>query len=285
MPKVTRTTRPDRFAAFISYTRADEMFARTLHRRLESYFVPKSARDGLPLARSKMFRPIFRDQDEFAASSDLGASIRHALNRSDALIVISSSNASRSQWVHEEIAHFIAHRPGHPVVVVQLKEPGLPPGPALEALGPADGVSYIQLGGPGPTTAELTKIVALALGRDPFVFSKNRASEIRRRWSRRIGLVTTTVTAVVIVAVVALPVIFFSLLFVPFSRGQDSYVIGTACGQLQENFVRADSLLALGNDGWFTAASEARVALTKMYDVCRSVKASRPAEPKWVLRP
>jgi WD40 repeat protein len=50
--------------------------------------------------------PIFRDQDELAGSSDLGAKLREALRASRNLIVVCSPRAAQSRWVNEEIDEF-----------------------------------------------------------------------------------------------------------------------------------------------------------------------------------
>jgi tetratricopeptide (TPR) repeat protein len=103
-------TLPDeiRYRAFISYSHADKGIARTLHRRLEAYRLPKhlvgsDSRFGPVPAR---LTPIFRDIDELPASTDLSAEIKAALAASDALILLCSPQAKASQWVAREIALF-----------------------------------------------------------------------------------------------------------------------------------------------------------------------------------
>lgn len=46
---------------------------------------------------------IFRDREDLAATRDLTASVREALAKSDALIVVCSPQAAASRWVNEEI--------------------------------------------------------------------------------------------------------------------------------------------------------------------------------------
>ena len=50
--------------------------------------------------------PIFRDRDELAGGSDLGARIGDALAASRSLIVICSPYAAASKWVDQEVARF-----------------------------------------------------------------------------------------------------------------------------------------------------------------------------------
>jgi len=98
-----------RYAAFISYSHADERWARWLQRSLERYRIPRKLRRdlgaaGKPLPRR--FYPVFRDRDELASSNDLSAAIQSALDESDALIVICSPAAAASRWVNTEIRRF-----------------------------------------------------------------------------------------------------------------------------------------------------------------------------------
>jgi hypothetical protein len=96
------------YTAFLSYSHRDRQFADWLHRRLESYRMPRQiigaqGHDGPVPAR--LF-PVFRDRDELPTSPDLGDRIIEALDRSKALIVICSPDAASSRWVNEEILTF-----------------------------------------------------------------------------------------------------------------------------------------------------------------------------------
>lgn len=96
---------PHRYWAFISYSHCDTAIAKWLHRSLEQYRVPRSLQNsGGPLPR-RLF-PVFRDREEIPTSSDLGATIRTALETSQFLIVICSPDSARSRWVEEEIRGF-----------------------------------------------------------------------------------------------------------------------------------------------------------------------------------
>jgi tetratricopeptide (TPR) repeat protein len=99
-----------RYAAFISYSHADERWARWLQRSLERYRVPRrllrDSTTGKPLP-ARLY-PVFRDRDELASSSNLSAAIESALDDSDALVVICSPSAAASRWVNAEIRHFQA---------------------------------------------------------------------------------------------------------------------------------------------------------------------------------
>jgi tetratricopeptide (TPR) repeat protein len=94
-----------KYKAFISYSHADNKWADWLHRSLESYRPPKhlvgqvTERGTIP----KRMAPVFRDRDELASATDLGAVLNEALQQSACQIVICSPSAARSRWVNEEI--------------------------------------------------------------------------------------------------------------------------------------------------------------------------------------
>jgi hypothetical protein len=97
-----------RYAAFLSYSHSDRAMGERLQKALESYVVP-AALQGQDFGRgpvSKRITPIFRDRWDAHAHADLGATLRAALDASDALIVLCSPAAARSSWVAEEIRTF-----------------------------------------------------------------------------------------------------------------------------------------------------------------------------------
>jgi tetratricopeptide (TPR) repeat protein len=116
--------RPDglRYTAFLSYSHKDAAAAGRLHRRLETYRMPKrlvgteSARGPVPARLA----PIFRDREELPAATDLSETVREALARSGALIVLCSPAAAASLWVAEEIETFRALHPDRPVLAAVL---------------------------------------------------------------------------------------------------------------------------------------------------------------------
>ena len=97
-----------RYSAFISYNHKDRRWASWLHRKLEGYRIPKAlqGRDTSLGPLGPKLPPVFQDQAELAASSDLAQSVRDALAQSASLIVICSPNSARSRWVNEEIREF-----------------------------------------------------------------------------------------------------------------------------------------------------------------------------------
>lgn len=123
-----------RYKAFISYSHHDRQAAEWLHRALENYRAPPklSAKSGASIAGG--LRPIFRDRDELSAAADLGETIRDALDRSDALIVLCSPTAATSRWVDQELTYFLKDR--GPSAVLCVITPATPGGASLNAIMP-----------------------------------------------------------------------------------------------------------------------------------------------------
>jgi tetratricopeptide (TPR) repeat protein len=96
------------YKAFISYSHADEKWGRWLHRRLETYRIPRRLIGTVETGGTipKRLRPIFRDREDLAAAENLGEKIEQALAASENLIVICSPAAANSHWVGQEILSF-----------------------------------------------------------------------------------------------------------------------------------------------------------------------------------
>ena len=99
-----------RFSAFISYSHADERFAKHLHRKLETYRLPRSLAGS---GSSRRLKAIFRDSDELAAAFDLTTAVRDAIAQSDFLIVVCSVASAQSHWVGREIELFLRWLKSH----------------------------------------------------------------------------------------------------------------------------------------------------------------------------
>ena len=97
-----------KYKAFISYSHQDKKWGDWLHKKLESYRIPK----GLIGKKTKVGEvgkrlfPIFRDREELPTSNELGLAIKTALDESSHLIVVCSPNSANSTWVNEEIKYF-----------------------------------------------------------------------------------------------------------------------------------------------------------------------------------
>jgi tetratricopeptide (TPR) repeat protein len=96
------------YRAFLSYSHRDAKWGTWLHRALESYRPPKQL-VGVVTERGpvpKRLSPVFRDREELASATDLGAVISEALANSACQIVICSPRSAKSKWVNEEILAF-----------------------------------------------------------------------------------------------------------------------------------------------------------------------------------
>lgn len=140
------------YRAFISYSHRDDVAARALHRRLETYRLPRhligsdTARGAVP----QRLTPIFRDLDELSAADDLSVEIKAALARSEVLIIVASPAAKASKWVNLEIETFRAlHGAARPVLVALIE------GEPADAFPPA-----LTAGGLEPVAADFRKIAA-----------------------------------------------------------------------------------------------------------------------------
>lgn len=191
------------YRAFISYSHADEKWARWLHRGLERYRVPRKLVVQHGLDGNRLL-PIFRDRDELSTSSSLGTVIEAALAASDNLIVVCSPAAASSQWVNEEIKAFRALGREEKIfcLIVDGADGECFP-PALQEDEPLG--ADLRPGGDGKQSAKL-KIVSGLLG---FSFAELKDRQARRR-NRVLGLaaaasiaVTGVMTALTISAVLA----------------------------------------------------------------------------------
>ena len=97
-----------KYRAFISYSHANEEWAKWLHRSLETYRVPKHlvGRETAFGPVPERFAPVFRDRDELATATNLGETLTRALEQSAFQVVICSTAAAKSRWVNEEILAF-----------------------------------------------------------------------------------------------------------------------------------------------------------------------------------
>lgn len=116
--------RENGYRAFISYSHRDDAAAKSLHKRLETYRLPKKliGQSGERGPIPERLTPIFRDLDELSAADDLTVEIKAALARSATLIVLCSPGAKASKWVNLEIETFRAlHGNTRPVLAALIE--------------------------------------------------------------------------------------------------------------------------------------------------------------------
>ena len=112
------------YFAFISYSHKDQELAKRLKKRLQSYHLPSRLQKSYPNL-PKNLKPIFLDESNLVAlSGSLQESLQRNLDNSNYLIVLCSPNSAKSEYVNDEIKHFIEiGRRGH---VVPLIVDGVP---------------------------------------------------------------------------------------------------------------------------------------------------------------
>lgn len=113
---------PAAYRAFLSYSHADAAIARRLHRRLESYRLPRRlVASASGRGAGRRLGSIFRDREDFPAATDLSEAVKRALAVSQALVVLCSPDARASPWVAQEIALFRALHPDRPILAVIIR--------------------------------------------------------------------------------------------------------------------------------------------------------------------
>jgi len=123
-----------KFWAFISYSHADEEWAKWLHKSIETYRVPRKivGRKTPNGEVGKRLFPVFRDRDELPGASDLSGKIEEALKTSRSLIVICSPKSAVSKWVNEEVKAYKAlGRADHVLCLMIDGEPNAAPDSGL----------------------------------------------------------------------------------------------------------------------------------------------------------
>ncbi|MXO90998.1 toll/interleukin-1 receptor domain-containing protein [Pontixanthobacter aquaemixtae] len=111
-----------RFKAFVSYSHADKAAAQKLHRKLETYRLPKHLREKAGEAKDDgRVGAIFRDREDLPAAEDLTESVKQALAVSEALVVLCSPDARKSPWVAREIELFRELHPDRPILAAILR--------------------------------------------------------------------------------------------------------------------------------------------------------------------
>ena len=113
----------EHYNAFISYKHAkeDTKVAEAVQHGLEHFHIPRKIKKK---TGKKRIERIFRDKEELPITSDLSENIAYALEHSDYLIVICSTNTKESMWVPREIEFFLRnHSPRQIFTVLVNGEP------------------------------------------------------------------------------------------------------------------------------------------------------------------
>ena len=96
------------YFAFISHSTHDEKVALWLRDKLETYNIPTSVQNEVSIEYKgvKNLKPCFVYQTDLSGS-DLNKALRRELTDSKFLIVICSQDSARSEYVNDEIKHFL----------------------------------------------------------------------------------------------------------------------------------------------------------------------------------
>ncbi|MCR4739855.1 MAG: TIR domain-containing protein [Lachnospiraceae bacterium] len=114
-----------KYDAFISYRHSelDSFVSENLHKKLESFTLPKSVLRQMGTGKTKIER-VFRDEAELPLSDNLSDPITEALIVSDFLIVICTPRLPQSEWCKKEIETFVKlHDRQHVLLVLAEGEP------------------------------------------------------------------------------------------------------------------------------------------------------------------
>lgn len=248
-----------KYKAFISYSHADEKWARWLQRKLEHYRVPRrlaTARAGGE-ALPRRLHPVFRDQDELASSTDLGKAVEAALAQSEFLVVVCSPASARSRWVNEEITRFKLKRSKDRILCLVIdgdlssdsERCAFPPALLVNEDGsaaPEPLAADVRKAADGPRAA-LQKIIAgiLQVGIDDL-----RQREVQRqvrRWTVLAALSASVAVVTIGLAIVAMAAREEAQI----RRGQAENLIGFMLGDLRgklEPIGKLDVLDAVGDE-------------------------------------
>jgi tetratricopeptide (TPR) repeat protein len=241
-----------RYRAFLSYSHADEKWARWLMRRLEAYRVPRNlvgapGRDGpIPAKLGQMFR----DRDELPSAGDLSSTISAALADSSALVVICSPSSARSRWVNAEIEAFRAsgrgerifsfiidgdpasREPGVASFPQALIEPETPGGPEREPL-----AADARKAGDGRDRAFL-KLVAGLLG----VGFDDLAQREAQQRHRRMAYITMASLAGMAIALSLAVTAYIARNDAERRQAQAEDILGFMLGDLRKNLTKVGRL-------------------------------------------
>ena len=211
-----------KYRAFISYSHADEEWAKWLHKSLETYRVPKHlvGRQTEFGAVPERLMPVFRDRDELATATSLGEILTQALKDSACQLVICSKKSARSRWVNEEIKTFKRLGKSHRIFAVIVDgEPHSSANPATadeECFPPA---LIFQMGDDGQLTDIPTEPIAADVrpGKDSRLdvklkiiagmlgvgLDELKRREAQRRHRRLMMLVTASIAGMAITSTLA----------------------------------------------------------------------------------
>jgi len=151
------------YRAFISYSHADARQARSIHRFIEAFSVPKHliGRQTDHGVVPRRLRPVFKDREELPSASDLSVVVDAALKASEHLIIVCSPNSATSRWVNQEVLTFKRMgRAGRILCIIVSGEPNATDIPGRESEECFCDALRFRLGDDGQLTNERAEPVA-----------------------------------------------------------------------------------------------------------------------------
>ena len=109
-------SRQFRYVAFISYCSADAKWAKWIQKSIEYYRIPSFIRKNDPSLNRRIGK-VFLDTTDLNGSH-LQSPIHNAMDQSKWLIVVCSPHAVMSDWVNDEVLHFIETGKGDRIIPV-----------------------------------------------------------------------------------------------------------------------------------------------------------------------
>lgn len=193
-----------KYYAFISYSHKDIKIAKKLQKRLEHYHLPSALRKSNP-DLPKRLSPIFRDESDLTGGV-LKQKLQENLDRSNYLILICSPSSAKSEYVNDEVKHFIEI--GRADRIIPLIVEGVPHSggdtecfpPAILALERERELLGIDLQTFGMNEAFVRVIATLLrLDLDAFV------SRYRKENKRKAVMLVSALIALIIAAILLMP--------------------------------------------------------------------------------
>ena len=194
-----------KYYAFISYSHKDKKIARKLQKRLEHYHLPSALKKSHPDLPKKL-SPIFRDESDLVGRGTLRETLQENLDRSNYLILICSPSSAKSEYVNDEVRHFIEIGRGNhiiPLIVEGVPHSGgdtecFPPAIlALERERELLGIDIKKFG----VNEAFVRVIAtlLRLDLDAFV------SRYHRENLRKAIMLVSALIALIITAIILMP--------------------------------------------------------------------------------
>lgn len=208
-----------KYKAFISYSHVDAKISKWLHKKLETYRIPRrlvgtKTKNGTVPA--KLF-PIFRDRDDLAATTHMTDAILDAVRDSEFMIVICTPASARSKLVNREIQEFKRLNGNHNILCLiadgvpfaedpaqecfsdvlqkHISPEGVPEGYSPEGL-----AADIRPGSDGKQAA-VSKLVAGIIGVELNVLVRR---EMQQQKKRLVGALAGTFSVLVVISVLLL---------------------------------------------------------------------------------